>query len=214
MAHCFYYFWQGCAILAQYHALHAAPARVTLLGTGAANAATISRWLLLNRCGRCDSWYCRQCRPCPLSKMRECLDGAVRRLEGNGHCRQCSFFRRMLPWRSPMHKCVQMCTAARSPLGRGRTSFLRWLVDAGRAGNADAGAMPVSTAERSKAVKALGGAIEADERVLGHVDVQAAVRGRCLLANAAHCHWGIGYLLLLAALTAMLLHSAGVLGPG
>ncbi|KAF5830563.1 hypothetical protein DUNSADRAFT_14347 [Dunaliella salina] len=104
---------QGSALLAEFHALHAAPPRVAV-GTDAGSAASISRWLLLN-----------------------------------------------------------------SAMGRGRGSFLLWLVNAGSAvgkgGGVSAGYQPTSTAERSRAVKALGSAIEMDERVLGHVDVQAAV---------------------------------------
>lgn len=68
-----------------------------------------------------------------------------------------------------------------SHVGRGRSSILLWLVNAGSAMTADAKRaagstyQATSTAERSCAVKALGGAIEKDERVLGHADVQAAV---------------------------------------
>ena len=72
-----------------------------------------------------------------------------------------------------------------SPLGRGRVSFLRWLVEAGGTSLRDRGSSPLphgspatsssSTAERCHAMRALGAAIQVDERVLGHADVQAAV---------------------------------------
>ena len=87
-----------------------------------------------------------------------------------------------------------------SAMGRGRGSFLLWLVNAGsavsepkRGGGGASGGQATSTAERSRAVKALGGAIEMDERVLGHVDVQAAVRASVCMFVCFYvimCMWG------------------------
>jgi cohesin loading factor subunit SCC2 len=49
------------------------------------------------------------------------------------------------------------------PLGAGRATLLKWLVEAGDRGRQDANAAQV----RAKAVKALGGVVEVDTRVLG-----------------------------------------------
>jgi cohesin loading factor subunit SCC2 len=59
------------------------------------------------------------------------------------------------------------------PLGVGRATLVRWLVDAGVRAGPDANPATV----RTRAFKCLGAVVEADARVLALPDVAEAVRG-------------------------------------
>ena len=71
------------------------------------------------------------------------------------------------------------------PLGAGRATLLKWLVEAGDRGRQDANAAQV----RAKAVKALGGVVEVDTRVLGlqelRLGLQNALRDEAVSVREA-----------------------------